>query len=69
MGMQFGSLWGGTNGDMLANMYNTNDNSNAGEHDEEMEHVTSDASNDSNSNMQGGLTAATGAVAAAAGSD
>ena len=66
MGMQFGSLWGGTNGsDMLANMY-TNDNSNA-EHDEEMEeHVTSDASNDSNSNMQGGLTAATGAVAAAA---
>jgi len=72
MGMQFGSLWGGTNGDMLANMYNTNDNSNADEHDEEMEHVTSDASNDSNSNMQGGglTAAATGAVAAAlAGSD
>ena len=47
--MQFGSLWGGTNGDMLANMY-TNDNSNAAE--EDMEHMTSEASNDSNSNMQ-----------------
>lgn len=41
-GMQFGSLWGGTNGEMLANMYN-NENSNA----EEMDHVTSEASNDS----------------------
>ena len=50
--MQFGSLWGGTNGDVLANMYN-NDNSNAAE--EEMDHATSEASNDSNSHLQAGL--------------
>ena len=53
--MQFGSLWGGTNGDVLANMY-TNDNSNAAE--EEMDHATSEASNDSNSHLQAGLATA-----------
>ena len=54
MGMQFGSLWGGANGDMLAGMYeNSDDATNGGDEDGMMNaYGGSEASNDSNSNMQ-----------------
>merc|ERR1719219_2953963 len=54
MGMQFGSLWGGANGDMLAGMYdNSGDDATNG--DEDNAYGGSEASNDSNSNMQPAL--------------
>ena len=54
MGMQFGTLWGGANGDMLAGMYdNSGDDATNG--DEDNAYGGSEASNDSNSNMQPAL--------------
>ena len=46
MGIQFGTLWGGTNGDMLAGMYGDN-----GEDMEAESNNISEASNDSSSNQ------------------
>jgi len=73
MGMQFGSLWGGANGEMLAGIYNnsssadgdatTNGNDNSEEMDQSNAHgyppggPLSEASNDSNSNIQAGVMA------------
>jgi hypothetical protein len=73
MGMQFGSLWGGANGEMLAGIYNnsssadgdatTNGNDNSEEMDQSSAHgyppggPLSEASNDSNSNIQAGVMA------------
>ena len=71
MGMQFGSLWGGANGEMLAGIYNnsstdgdaTNGNDNSEEMDQSNAHgyppggPLSETSNDSNSNIQAGVMA------------
>ena len=63
MGMQFGSLWGGANGEMLAGIYENSSNGN--DNSEAMDQsaygtgagTASEASNDSNSNMQAGVMA------------
>ena len=71
MGMQFGSLWGGANGEMLAGFHNnsstdgdaTNGNDNSEEMDQSNAHgyppggPLSETSNDSNSNIQAGVMA------------
>ena len=63
MGMSFGSLWGGANGEMLAGIYENSSNGN--DNSEAMDQsaygtgagTASEASNDSNSNMQAGVMA------------
>ena len=71
MGMQFGSLWGGANGEMLAGIYNSGSTdgdatTNGNDDSEAMDQsaygtagagTASEASNDSNSNMQAGVVA------------
>jgi len=68
MGMPFGTLWGGANGEMLAGIYNSStdgDATNGNDSETAMDQSTygatnvagtaSEASNDSNSNMQVGV--------------
>ena len=69
MGMPFGTLWGGANGEMLAGIYNSStdgDATNGNDSEAAMDQsaygtagagTTSEASNDSNSNMQAGVMA------------
>merc|ERR1719431_37134 len=69
MGMPFGTLWGGANGEMLAGIYNSStdgDATNGNDSEAGMDQsaygtagagTTSEASNDSNSNMQAGVMA------------
>merc|ERR1712083_1062550 len=63
MGMSFGSLWGGANGEMLAGIYENSSNGNDTEAMDQSAYGTagagtaSEASNDSNSNMQAGVMA------------
>jgi len=68
MGMPFGTLWGGANGEMLAGIYNSStdaETTNGNDSENAMDQstygtatgviTTSEASNDSNSNMQVGV--------------
>ena len=51
MGIQFGTLWGGANGDMLAGMYGVGESSIKSEDMEAESNNISETSNDSSSNQ------------------